>query len=360
MFEAKYLDVAEKLESKIAGRQWKRRLPGVAALSRELGVNSRTVSKALRVLSERGKVEIKPSSGTFIRRDDKRNTSYGAIGVLGLLHTDKRQAELAIIEEQAMANGYHVLSVEHNKEIFEAKPDILLNIPVDGFIFTNSTLTPNMVNGLTRAGLPFVTINRISDLEGVNWVDFDHKTAHLDILNRLFQLGHRRIAFASFHPAMEEHARRMREIYRGFLEPKGLWEPMLFIDDADMYEYYRRYGEHYYSIYGMEKASYLMSMKHPPTAVVLTSHAMAYGFISQARKMGLSVPADVSLAACTQRPQEAQQETFLTMISGSVFENIKRATTILLDLIDTPRDTPVQELTPMNVIVRESVGPCKQ
>jgi LacI family transcriptional regulator len=359
MFEAKYMDIAEKLESKIAHRQWKRRLPGVATLSRELGVNSRTVSKALRVLSDKGKIEIKPSSGAYICQGKKRDTSYGAIGVLGLLHGDKRQEELVVVEEQAKKQGYHVLSVEHGKEIFQAKPDILLNIPVDGFVFTNSTLTPNMVSDLIRAGIPFVTVNRISEVEGVNWIDFDHDTAHTNILEHIVGLGHRRIAFVTFRSCMEEHDRRMRELYRRFLEPKGLWDPILHIDNGDMQEYYRRYGEHYCSIFGMEQASYLMSMKHPPTAVVLSSHAMAYGFISQAQKMGFNIPSDVSLVASTQKRREADQETFLTMIAGSITEKVKRATDILLDLIHSPHDQPVQKFLAMDVMLRDSIGPCK-
>ena len=107
MFEAKYLDVADELESKIASRQWKRRLPGVATLSRELGVNSRTVSKALRVLSDKGKIEIKPSSGAYICQTPQKRRRYGAIGAMGMLHGNKTQAELLVIEEQAKKKNYY-------------------------------------------------------------------------------------------------------------------------------------------------------------------------------------------------------------------------------------------------------------
>jgi len=35
MFETKYLEIADELESRIASRAWRHRLPGVATLSKE-------------------------------------------------------------------------------------------------------------------------------------------------------------------------------------------------------------------------------------------------------------------------------------------------------------------------------------
>jgi len=357
MLKTKYLEIADELEDRIASQAWKHALPGVATLSKELGVNSRTVTKALRVLSDKGRIEIKPSSGAYIR-PKPRGTKYRAIGAMGLLHSDKLKAELIAIEQQAKTKDYHVLNVEHSHEIFQSNPNILLDIPVDGFVFTNSKLTNDMVGDLKRKRIPFISVNRISDVEGINWVDFNHERAHTEILNQLINLGHRRIAYVSFHAVIQEHNDRMRHIYQSVLEPKGLFDPMLYVDDGDRKDYYKRYGEHYKTIYGMETASLLMRMTHRPTAVIIADYDITHGFVNQARKTGFDVPDDLSVVAISQNRQQAQREEFLTMISGSVCHKAQRATELLMEIIESPDREPAQEFIELDIIDRGSTGPC--
>lgn len=353
----KYLDLAEELESRIDSRTWKNRLPGVATLSKEFSVNTRTVTKALRVLSKKGKIEIRPSSGAYIY-PNRRGRKYSTIGVLGQLHTNKAQAELMAIEQQAKTKDYHILNVEHSRQIFKSRPDVLLEIPVDGFIFTNSTLSNDMVVSLKHRGIPFVSINRISDVEGVNWVDFHHDNAHAKMLNHLLDLGHRRIAYVSFRAGIEEHGRRMRELYQNVLLPKKAYDPMLYIDDGDMHEYYQRFGENYIAEYTMERAPILMRMPTPPTAVICEGDQVLAGFVNHVRKMGFDIPSDLSVVGSCQNYQRAQQVDSITMISGSVCQKARRATELLMEIIDNPGREPVQEFIELDIIDRGSTGPC--
>lgn len=360
MFEAKYLDVADRLEAKINEGKWKKKLPGVSVLSRELNINSRTVSKALRVLSEKGTIQIIPSSGTFIRGTSRKTRHYGAIGVLGMLHDHKKTAGMDIIEDLARENDYHVLSIDHCDEVFKAKPEILLNIPVDGFIFTNSTITPQIVSDLTQAEIPFVSVNRISELENVNWIDFNHEKANREIVEHLYSLGHRRIAYVMFKPNLAEHARRMEKLYRTMMDEKGIYDASLYVNDGDLMEYYHVYGEHYSSVYGMEKTSYLMSMPDRPTAIVAFSQEMAHGVCSQLQKMGIRIPQDMSVVGTTQDRNAAEREKILTMMAGSLQDRARRATKILFELIESPQKAPIQESLDMDVIFRTSTGPCSE
>lgn len=359
MYEAKYLEIADKLESKIEDCHWEGKLPGLSVLSKEFGVNSRTVSKALKALSLKGTVTIKPSSGTFICRDHKVLKQHGAIGVLGLLHDNKRQLELDIVEDQAKKKDYHVLSVDHCKDIFRKKPDILLNMPVDGFIFTNSLLAVDIVESLSDANIPFVSVNRISEIKNVSWVDFDHEKAHKELLEYLLELGHRRIAYVSFQENLQEHCDRMMNTYKSVLEPLGLFDPDLYIHDGNAEEYYSSYGEHYCSIFGMDKALHLMNMADRPTAVVVAGYAIAQGFCLKARQMGLDIPSDVSVVSTTQNHQEAENESFLMMLAGATRKRAARATDILLELINSPQAEPIQELIDIDLMKRDSVCPPK-
>ncbi|NLW85736.1 MAG: LacI family transcriptional regulator [Planctomycetes bacterium] len=358
MFETKYLDVAQKLEEKIQEGRWTDKLPGVSVLSKELEVNSRTISKALRALSSKGTITIVPSSGTFIRRQAKTNR-HGAIGVLGLLHEKKRAVQLDVVEDCAKQHGYHVLGIDHCNDVFREKPNILLNLPVDGFIFTNSTITPEVIDLLKKARTPFISVNRISDVPGVNWVDFDHESAHTKLLEQLISLGHKRIAYIGFTPSIAEHGRRILHVYRSALEKHGLYDPNLYAFDGKMMDYYRRYGEHYCSIYGMEKAVQLLNSPKPPTAIVAFGEQTASGVYCKLQANGLSAPDDISIVATTQNAQFTREERFFSMLAASAEDMIRRATSILLELIDSPRKEPVQELLDIDMIIQRSVGPCK-
>lgn len=358
MFETKYLDIAEELESKIDRGQWESRLPGVAVLSRELSANPRTITKALQVLSRKGRVTIKASSGTFINQDHNARQRYYTIGVLGLLHNQKKQVELMDVEEMARKRGYHVLSIEHCNELLEKNPDILQQMPVDGFIFANSTLTCDVATSLCKAGVPFVSVNRVSAIDGVNWVDFDNEKGYGEVFQRLLELGHRRIAFLGFKTNMEEHAVRMERVYRDALQQAGCYDPSLYLHHDDAGEYYSRYREQYGAILGMEKAGYLMSMEYRPTAILTTCPAIAHGFCRQVEMMGMKVPDHVSVAAICQRRQDADRETFLSVLAGSVRKRARLATETLLQKIDEPGGDTIQEFLGMDFILRGSVGPC--
>lgn len=361
MHEAKYYEIADKLESQIAKSRWKSRLPGVAALSKEFGVNSRTVCKALRVLSDKGKIDIRPSSGAYIRSSPLRK-KYGTIGVLGTMGAvggpigPKTSARLAVVDEEARKRGYHVLNVDYSRDAFQANPDALLDIPADGFLFTNCFLNVDIVKRLIHARIPFISANRISDVDGVNWIDFDWEKALTKALHHLIELGHSRIASVSFATGLQEHDRRIRETFQAVLEPRGFFDPALLIHDVTQMDYYRRYGEYYRSMYGMEKASYLMQMPSRPTAVICGGTDAANAFIHQAQKLGLSVPHDLSVVAITQEEESLQQEKFLTMISCSIREKLRLAAAQLLEIVETPRIAPFHKLMQMDFIIQQSTG----
>lgn len=357
MFDTKYLDVAEELESRIDKGHWRQKLPPVTTLSRELGVNPRTLAKALRSLSDKGRVNIRPSTGAFIRDTRPVSRTNKVIGVLGMLRDTKKTDELVAIEEQAAESGYYVLNVEHCRKLFRHKPNVLLELPVDGLIFTNSVLTPEIAQSLNRNQVPFVAVNRVSDPPDIHWVDYDHQKAHQQILTHLLDLGHRRMAYVAFRPRLEEHDLRIRQAHREVLEPLGLLDSFTYVADGDMAEYDTRYGEYGQHIYGMEKAAHLMRLNPRPTAVIICGQEAAHGFCTQAKSMALTIPADVSVVAEGNRQHKMETEAFLTMIGGGVGLKAKRAVDILLKVINSPNIPPVQQLIDMDVVIRRSTGP---
>lgn len=66
MLETKYIEVAEEISKKISEREWIGKLPGVSKIAAGMGVDPKTVNKAVHYLSDRKLVKVIPKSGTWI------------------------------------------------------------------------------------------------------------------------------------------------------------------------------------------------------------------------------------------------------------------------------------------------------
>lgn len=356
MLKVRYLDIVKILDDRIKSGHWKDKFPGVTVLSKELEVNPRTISRALKILSEQGKITIRGTRGTFITQGNPSRPRYTTLGVIGMVFQQRQLEEMGYIHEVAQTRQYHVMAIDHSQPELFQKEGFLSSMPVDGFIFTNSLLTPEIVLLLRQAGIPFVSLNRMDEVSGVDWVDYDNEQGRRDTLEYLLSLGHRRIACVTFREHMAEHAERMETVYRRVLQDANDYDPRLYIHDGDMYAYYRRCGEEYQAIYGMEKAASLMNLDAPPTAVVLAGINMAHGFIRQVRQMGLEVPKHVSVVAQSHSRSQIRQEKFLTLLTCSSAHCAMRATQVLLDRIQDPSRPVTQEFVPTELVRQQSVA----
>lgn len=66
MFVPVYHELVDKMKTSIRSGDLSGRLPGVRVLGKQFGVNPATVSKALRVLEEKGYVSVVPNMGAFV------------------------------------------------------------------------------------------------------------------------------------------------------------------------------------------------------------------------------------------------------------------------------------------------------
>src|SRR5260370_21977399 len=74
-----------------------------------------------------------------------------------------------------------------------------------------------------------------------------------------------------------------------------------------------------------------------PTAIFAGSDYMAYGAISAAEQRGLRVPEDVAVVGFDDNPTSAHMEPALTTVRQPFYEMGRRASEILLALVDAPR-----------------------
>jgi LacI family transcriptional regulator len=112
-----------------------------------------------------------------------------------------------------------------------------------------------------------------------------------------------------------------------------------------------------------------------PTAIFAGSDYMAYGAISAAEQRGLRVPEDIAVVGFDDNPSSAFMEPALTTVHQPFYELGRRATEMLLALVDAPRSvsgldhngrvvgTPPSDISeamrvkmPASLVVRTSCG----
>lgn len=288
-----YHELSEKLEKYIADKGITGKMPGVLKLSRELGVHHVTLSKAMRLLEKKGVLSINGTKGTFVT--EKKRPRHR---VLALVGANMEQAEskelLSKLNEFSLESGYSVIGITFEEQLFQRNRRLLLNFPVDGFLFRLSSLRKEQAELLRQENIPFVSGARKEEYPWLDQTDCDHDAGYSILLDRLIALGHRRIAFLEFD-RIEEYRFYLNNIRRIFQRKLGgAFDPELFYTKATGYELWREYGEEYWNLYPKRAVRHWFSLPEPPTAIIapLPLTVRLRGILAQ---MNVRVPQDVSL-----------------------------------------------------------------
>lgn len=340
MKEKKYITLSKHIESAIQRKEFSEKLPGVVKLAEMFESNPRTISKALQLLEQKGKVTINGTRGTYISGENQR-PSFRIIGVIGLTSRGSLNGELEAIQSIASQNNYRVVALSENKEldqIIHEDPEFLVNFPADGFIFAYSSITENIVATLRQAGIPFVSMNYVPDVLGVNWIDFDSQGGFKRVLSELTALGHRKIAFFQFKNLFYDYSQKMYETYRDFMTQLGGFDERFYYCPYTLEEYYAKHGENSYLNFAQEIVEYVMALKTRPTAISINSSTVAIKVCELFKKAGLKVPGDISITG-----EFGHQDQ--TGISGVLFDYSLRAAKVaetITGLLKNP-DTPLTQ-----------------
>lgn len=356
MIEARYIDLSEEIEKGIKQGRWQGRMPGVIKLSRELDANPATVSKAFKLLSEKGLLTIDGTRGTYITKHGSR-TKHKVIGVIGIKPTSSYYAEeWEAMEAEARGKGYGMIGIAHSKDLFVEDKDmrLLLQFPVDGYIFMYSRLTFEIAAFLRVNGIPFVSCNVPVGIPGASWADFASERDFEKIMRYFISLGHKRIAYIDFHNQYYGYSERILNIYKKILTETGLFfDESLFFAGYPWEYYFSRYGEDYRRMYGAECARDIMKQRERPTAVLVKHPDMAYGLIEELKKYGLNVPGNVSVISYNSHFRQ-NEKVFLTTFFNDYPKRSSTAVKMLMDLFDNPDTEPKQELIEGRIIVGKS------
>ncbi len=325
-------------------------------IAQRAGVSPATVSRAL---SDSGLV-AEPTLSRI--REAAQSLDYRPNVRARNLRTQKSMAVLLVVrdvsnpfyleifkgvEATAREAGYSVLmgNTENHPDRELEYFDMLRDGHADGMILMNGKLPSSHARDAGR--LPIVVALEIIEGCALPHVQIDNVAAAHEAVRHLLSLGHRRIAHIC-GPIPEVMSVLRRDGYRKAMAEAGLIVP----------EGYEPVGD-YTIASGAALCRQLFSLPEKPTALFVGNDEMAFGAINELRRLGLEVPADVSvvgfddlfLSECFFPP--------LTTVSQPRADIGKRAMTQLLRVMNG--DTGVEALVemPTTLKIRGSTGPAK-
>jgi LacI family transcriptional regulator len=333
-------------------------------IANQLGLSAMTVSLALRdhpristetkdrIRQAMDEMGYKPSHVARALATGKSNL----IGVIVPNSSDHYYAEIIrAIEDHSRLAGFHVLLANGSYEMenYGERVRDMTGLHVGGIItappFTSEKprLTP-FWQELRKSDLEVVLINRELRPPIFHQVAADYLAGVQMVVETLAERGHRRVAYISGRPSMlpirqrlaafNRHARRL-----GFDQDDLLleWSDLSF---AGGYEAGRRLWQ---------------ALKIKPTAIVAFSDVVAVGLLRFLGEQRVSVPDRVSVVSFDGTAVGEYAHTSLSTIITPMYEIGKRALDLLIGAMSGKFSEPQSLILPVELRLRESVGPAR-
>ena len=262
-----YKEVAENILEYIRKEQCAGRIPGMLKFAEILHVHHKTVKKAVHFLVEKGILEVRGTSGTYLRERKNRRPKRNIIGIVGISVGSLKDDFLRLLRKKTEENNYSLMTIEFNAALFRENRTILQNFPLDGILFRGSSLLKEQFRFLIRDGIPF-TAAVPSLAKYCDVVEFDHAAGYGALLKQLKEMGYKRIAFIEFARPPEYHyyIKNIRKIFMEVLQED--FDPALFhIMESSQY-YVNNYGRSSGQRFLTDAAGYFSAMDVPPEILI--------------------------------------------------------------------------------------------
>jgi DNA-binding LacI/PurR family transcriptional regulator len=194
-----------------------------------------------------------------------------------------------------------------------------------------------------RHNAPFVLLN--APLPGYPCVRVDMEEATFLGVQHLTRLGHQRIAYVGCQLG-EWFASRWAG-YRRALAASGLaFDPALYRDSDGVTP-----------VMDEQALESLLALPEPPTAIFAASDYRALHLMNHCRRLGISIPNDLSLCGYDNIGEAADVVPALTTVHHPRLEQGKEAVSLLLDLMNTGKSDILDRRIKAHVVERESCAP---
>lgn len=324
-------------------------------IARELRISQSTVSRALR-----GDPRVAPVTKARVL-EAAREMNYtpnlaarslitrktGTVGVVVSDITNPFYPELLDIlhNEFALAGYRAILFNERTDASVEQRVRDLVNgAAVDGLVYVSATLgTP--LPGHRARDIPVVLVNRYVDSAHADTVVSDNRRGGRLVARAMLELGHRRIALVTG----PENTTTSRDRERGFRE-------LLQASGVQFDETLRRVGQYSHRS-GYQWCLELLAAEPRPTAVFAANDVIAFGALDAARRVGVRVPAELSVVGFDDIDMAGWEGFNLTTVRQPLAEMGRAAAKLLIGRIAGDEALPPRRLVfPVELVRRGTLA----
>jgi alanine racemase len=224
---------------------------------------------------------------------------------------------------------------------------------VDGFLTLGLELYKSTMTILKQREVPFVMVDSNNPIEGVSAVNVNDKTGARAIMSFVLKSGHRDIAILGIRSGKDgqyqEYIGTLRRRMEGYLTALAQFDLEIDQQQIHLLECASTTNG------GQDGFQVLWKKKNRPTAVVAMSDVIAIGVIDAARKKGIRIPEDLSVAGFDDISLSKLITPPLTTVSQPIHQKGKLAAELLVNCIEGECPATYRVLN-TNIIIRDSVS----
>ena len=313
----------------------------ITAIAAEAGVSVATISRVMNRRTGVSEETRKRIDALLLKHNFKPNYPAARAARIAVLLPNSffgRYISRALngVYEYANNNGLCPCVVVRSDAASEPPLARIRDFQCSGVIVVMPDLFQDEHLALARSELPVIFLDTKVDIKGVGYIDHDSYSGAAKAARHLLSLGHRNIGFLQYpSPTFNQQMR-----FKGFsdaLEAAGAAAAHVGTTPPQ-----------------------LLSQLPALTAVMAADDSLALAVLHHARRLGRSVPDDMSIVGFDNDTGSAVCHPTLTTVSHPVEQAaMKAAESIHRYLVNPNGWEPPRETLPTDLIVRESTGPLR-
>jgi LacI family transcriptional regulator, xylobiose transport system transcriptional regulator len=324
----------------------------LALIAQEASVSMSTVSK---VLNGRGGVSPETRAAIeelldrhgYVPRGESTSWEPFLELVMSEVHTPWSVEIIRGAQSVAQQNGLSLILTQSGDR-YSPSPDwiegVLRRRPY-GVVLVLSNLSQPLQRQLRTRGIPFVLVDPSGDpavdVPAVGAANFD---GGLQAARHLLNLGHTRIGVVG-GPEGVMSARARVAGFRAAMDAAGLTLRPEYVLPGD-----------YHEESGAKAAESLLSMPEPPTAIFALNDLEAFGVYAAARKLGVSIPGQLSVVGFDDVPGAEWAGPPLTTVRQPLTRMAEEAARMLIRIRNHEPDLSNRVDLATTLVVRESTA----
>lgn len=252
---------------------------------------------------------------------------------------------LGSIEFHARQNGYHVLISA--TDVTEDYLKLIQERNLDGVIIIG-TYQSEFLSRLKELEVPVVLVDSYCKYDWFHAIRIDDEKASYMATKYVLDAGHRKIALVS--GILHENG-VMKKRFKGY--QRALADYGVSYSNKYLFEGNVDYDS------GVKIARQIAEQEMDITAVVATADIFAIGLIKGFYEAGIRVPEDISVMGFDDLDIAAYLTPGLTTIKQQIVFKGERAVNLLVQNMEDPNMSKVEEILPVHLIERDSVKEMK-